>query len=346
MATGHCDWEGRERPRLCELIQRDEGGRGIKNLLCTEIEDHLWQGAESLAHVSVHVGLITGFPCCLDFDPPTETDGPAGTLAVARTLLALGKEVTLWTDECNSKGLLAAARAHPVVGRHLKEGKRFFFRSFGPDVSEESLRREAEAEGGIDHWIAIERAGPASDGNYFTMRGRDMTSLLAPLHLPFLWAAERHHDRAVEGGGKAVVTIGIGDGGNEVGMGTVVDLVRRHIPLGDQIACIVPADFLIVASVSNWGGYALACAVATVSGLLFSGESVLEGLEGVDAESLMPTLEEETLVAGALKEAGVRDGCSSQVEESVDGFPLSRCLELLEAMRESVLIQAAKKPLL
>jgi len=101
-----------------------------------------------------------------------------------------------------------------------------------------------------------------------------------------------------------------------------------------------------VASVSNWGGYALACAVATVSGLLFSGESVLEGLEGVDAESLMPTLEEETLVAGALKEAGVRDGCSSQVEESVDGFPLSRCLELLEAMRESVLIQAAKKPLL
>lgn len=32
-----------------------------------------------------------------------------------------------------------------------------------------------------------------------------------------------------------------------------------------EIACVVPADHLIVTSVSNWGGYALAAAAAAVA---------------------------------------------------------------------------------
>ena len=59
----------------------------------------------------------------------------------------------------------------------------------------------------------------------------------------------------------AIGTIGIGDGGNEIGMGKVRDLVRKHIPHGEEIACCVGADQLITAGVSNWGGYALATAL-------------------------------------------------------------------------------------
>lgn len=40
---------------------------------------------------------------------------------------------------------------------------------------------------------------------------------------------------------------GIGDGGNELGMGKVKEAVRRHIKNGDVIACDVEADFTIVA---------------------------------------------------------------------------------------------------
>ena len=53
-------------------------------------------------------------------------------------------------------------------------------------------------------------------------------------------------------------TIGIGDGGNEIGMGKVLDSVKEHIPYGEKIACRIGADQLITAGVSNWGGYALA----------------------------------------------------------------------------------------
>lgn len=56
-------------------------------------------------------------------------------------------------------------------------------------------------------------------------------------------------------------TIGIGDGGNEIGMGKVRDQVTKHIPYGKEIACRVTADQLITAGVSNWGGYALATAL-------------------------------------------------------------------------------------
>jgi hypothetical protein len=31
----------------------------------------------------------------------------------------------------------------------------------------------------------------------------------------------------------------VGDGGNEVGMGRRLAAVRKHIPLGDRIACVV-----------------------------------------------------------------------------------------------------------
>nr|KAF6483986.1 D-glutamate cyclase [Rousettus aegyptiacus] len=44
-------------------------------------------------------------------------------------------------------------------------------------------------------------------------------------------------------------------------MGKVKEAVKRHIRNGDVIACDVEADSAVIAGVSNWGGYALACAL-------------------------------------------------------------------------------------
>jgi hypothetical protein len=56
-----------------------------------------------------------------------------------------------------------------------------------------------------------------------------------------------------------VPTIGIGDGGNEIGMGTVGwEVIHRNIPQGGRIACRVATNHTIVAGVSNWGAWALA----------------------------------------------------------------------------------------
>lgn len=41
--------------------------------------------------------------------------------------------------------------------------------------------------------------------------------------------------------------LGIGDGGNELGMGKVKEAVKKYIANGDVIACDVEADFAVVA---------------------------------------------------------------------------------------------------
>lgn len=42
-------------------------------------------------------------------------------------------------------------------------------------------------------------------------------------------------------------SIGIGDGGNELGMGKVKEVVKAKMHKGDLIACDVPADFAVTA---------------------------------------------------------------------------------------------------
>lgn len=45
---------------------------------------------------------------------------------------------------------------------------------------------------------------------------------------------------------------GIGDGGNELGMGKVKEAVKAYMPKGSLIACDVAADFAITAGVLNF----------------------------------------------------------------------------------------------
>ena len=44
-------------------------------------------------------------------------------------------------------------------------------------------RRFEELVGSVGLVIAIERSGPSADGRYLTMRGKDMSHLMAPLDL-------------------------------------------------------------------------------------------------------------------------------------------------------------------
>ena len=83
---------------LQERVQRDEGNRGIKPLTRP---GQLLLAAQTLlaAPVGGSVLLLTGFPCLRDRTPPCESDGPPGVAALACTLLALGRPVTLPIEE-------------------------------------------------------------------------------------------------------------------------------------------------------------------------------------------------------------------------------------------------------
>ncbi|XP_022085975.1 D-glutamate cyclase, mitochondrial-like isoform X5 [Acanthaster planci] len=106
-----------------------------------------------------------------------------------------------------------------------------------------------------DHLLAIERSGKAEDGGYYTMKAIDVGRLVGGIDWLFLAAADL----------PKVHTSGIGDGGNELRMGKVRDMVHLDIPQGPTITCSVASDFLLTAGVSNWGGYAVAVGLYLVS---------------------------------------------------------------------------------
>lgn len=168
-------------------VQRDEGHRGIANFACGPGE--LYHAALALLPSS-HVLLLTGFPCHIHCNPPTETDGPLGALALAKAGLLLQKRVTLLTDECNEEVLLAAAAGAALPTLQSNIG--LALHSFPPmqQFTESDETRLFAIASSADIVIAIERTGPNKDGKYLTMTGQDMTHLVA-VSFPSLILAER-----------------------------------------------------------------------------------------------------------------------------------------------------------
>jgi hypothetical protein len=205
-----------------------------------------------------------------------ETDGPLGAAHLANALCG-SAEVVVCTDRW----------CLPVV------------KSLIPGATLDSSKLLD-----CDVLVSIERLGRSADGRYYSMRGIDLTASTAPFDDLFL---ERLN---------GTTTIGVGDGGNEIGMGVVQDVVRRSIPFGEMIGCIVPTDHLVVAGVSNWGAWALAVGV----GLLTN-------------SSLLPSRTEAPSDLLTLVSAGAVDGVTGRNEPTIDGLDWSVHAEVLERLR-------------
>jgi hypothetical protein len=300
---------------LRDLIQRDPGNRGLArdpadNLL-THTAGDFAAACHSIARApNAGVVVVSGFYIPQGQPPACETDGPLGAVFLARALSALRVPVLLVADASMGNAIeagLDAARISPE-----SSGVATAYIGVAPHdvVWVESL---IFAE--VDPWthlIALERVGPShADDRCHSMRGRDITEFTAPAHLLFERAA-----REVPG----VTTIGIGDGGNEIGMGKLPwDTIRRNIPNGGLIACRVPADHLIVAGVSNWGAYALAAGVL-----------LLRGEKG-DADLFDPDRERE-LLRVMVEQGPLVDGVLGRPSVTVDGLTWEQYAEPLAAM--------------
>jgi hypothetical protein len=245
-------------PRLeaiLDAVQHDPGRRGLRadardNLVTATAGD--FAAACDVVASAARVAVVTGFTIPSATPPCGETDGPLGALYLARSLTSLGIEFVLATDGTTLPALraaVAAAALHlPVV--ELADAER-------PHDAKAYAAEFIARAGRFDVLIALERVGPARlCDRCYSMRGRDMTDLTRPAHLLF------------ETGDWA--TIGIGDGGNEIGMGKIPwDTIRKNVRDGDRVACRVPTDHVIVAGVSNWGAYALAAGVRLVRGAAY-----------------------------------------------------------------------------
>ena len=210
-----------------------------------------------------------------------ETDGPPGAAALGRALRRLGADVSYVTD---AESIPVMAAALGVLGEPPE------VRAYGdgPTAAADVLRQARPT-----HLVAIERPGRAKSGEYLNMRGHSVAEWNRPIDDLFIRS------------GAGPVTVGVGDGGNEIGMGNVRARLARQGPLMARIASTVTVDHLVVAGVSNWGAYGI---VAHLGHL--SGQSLLHA----------PAQERELVVACV--EAGALDGVTRRREATVDALPL------------------------
>jgi hypothetical protein len=280
-----------------QLMALDPGGRGIAAFFVRG-------GASAAARAlrrSRRVLLTTGFMVGPGLP---ETDGPPGTACLGRALRTLGAEVTYVTDAAALPPLQAALK---VLGEpatvltyqvpHAAAG------GPAPGAARTAARRLL-AEHRPTHLVAIERPGRARDGHYRSARGRSLTEWNGPLDELFLAAPAR------------TVTVGIGDGGNEIGMGRVHRRVAGAGPVFRAIASVVSVKHLVVAGVSNWGAYGVVAELARLTG-----------------RPLLHTGPEEEAMVRACVDAGAVDGLTFRAEPTVDGLPLPAHIGMLELLR-------------
>lgn len=317
------------------LVTCDIGGRATIVPIRTALGDadgvpHAHRAAERLVS-SVGSGdtvvVTTGFPI-----PPTmapETDGPPGAVAIARALdSALNANVVLTCEPDATTVCEVTARA---VG--LGVADRTIASEASKTISVEPFptspaRADTFAEDllSIDPaaLIAVEKVGPNREGVYHNMAGIDVSDHAAKV--------DRLFDRA----DASITTIGVGDAGNEVGMGTVEAAVRDSVEKGDDcgcpcgagIACAIGTDVLVPATVSNWGAYAIVVSLG-----LLTGGSLLH----------KPAVERRMLHAAS--RAGALDGVAGGTTAWCDGLPPavheSVVRLLVEVTRSSVLDRGA-----
>jgi hypothetical protein len=227
--------------RIEALIHQDVG-RNIGALFAAA-KGGLRHAAVALAAVPTpRIGLLTGFYVPLGTPPAAETDGPAGTALLAAALTRAGVACRVLTDAPCADGCAAALRGAGIANVPLDVVA--IGEPLGGAVA-------AWRDAGIGFALAVERCGLSAGGPPRNMRGVDLSAHTAPLDEVFLAGPWR--------------TIAIGDGGNEIGLGALPrSLFVRHIDYGELIACVTPAEQLVMAGVSHWGCYALIAALAVL----------------------------------------------------------------------------------
>jgi hypothetical protein len=264
---------------LTEITASGSTGRGPSSL-CS---GRLWGGALELIQDCKKIAVVSGFYVPSASSP--ETDGPSGSIFLARALERAGWPVKIWTDvfclDCFKKCAYA-------VG-------------FQPDNVEDASAPSFEGCD-ADLLIYVERLGRAKDGGYYNMRGENVSKWTPPLD-----------SYAIDSG---LPVIGIGDGGNEVGMGSLADELCIIMPDYARCLSIVKADVCIPVDVSNWGAYALASALSSAEGR-WIGQSE----------------EEERMMLLEMSDCGAVDGITKTRSASVDGLRLERHMEVVSLLK-------------
>ncbi|BAS28068.1 glutamate cyclase domain-containing protein [Limnochorda pilosa] len=266
--------------------------------------------------------LATGYPSrSWMFDDLTETDGPVGVAVLARVLEeAWGVVPVVVTGRQLVPVVAATLRSAGLIVGTLEQALRS---KPGPPAAaatavvpftsnQESAVSEAQAllEQVVPALaLSVETPDRAADGNYHNVSGREVPPrLVAAAHVLFTEARKR-----------GVLTVGIGDGGNELGMGNLAPDLSRWMEGAGAFLARTEVDLAIAAAVSNTGAFGLAASLAAAAGRP-------DVLDRIDVGRVIERC----------SDAGAVEGVSSRVDPMSDGVPLALNRALWDLMRFAV----------
>jgi hypothetical protein len=272
-----------------EKIILEDDQRGMTSIYEKIQKGYLEKSVDLILEKKGVVFISTGF--YIFSAQSSETDGPPGAIALGETLEKLGFEIIYITDKFSKDIISGMSSEEKIIDfpitSHTESSK--IANDLIKDYDPKSI-------------IAIERAGLSSDGKYKNFRGLDFSKYNAKIDYLF----EQHPS-----------TIGIGDGGNEIGMGNYKDIIFE---LDNISICpsIITTTQNIIASTSNWGAYGL-----------------IAGISKKFNKNLLPSVEKGKDLINQAYKLGAVEGMSGESKPWVDGRSLEEdkiCLEKLNSL--------------
>jgi hypothetical protein len=235
------------------------------------------------------VFIITGFPVLTK--NVCETDGPPGASVLADVLENAELKPMFITDELCAEIVKASRPKTSMVKLPVDK-------EAAHNIVEDLLSKYNPPL-----LIAIERPGWNRKNEYHTMRGLNISGLVGKTDYLFHIAQRQ-----------GIATAAVGDGGNELGCGSILGTVLKHVPYGSKcqcscgggIAAATPADVLVIAGISNWGAYGIAACFSLLKGLEYKHDK-----------------KSESELLNRIVSAGAIDSVTMKADAFVDGVPPS-----------------------
>ena len=219
-----------------------------------------------------------------------ETDGPPGALILCLILKKLGYIPMILTDKYCQDFFEKYDIKVIYMDINMEKGNKMEFI--------EKTIKEYNPCG----MISIERCGLNIENKYANMRNISISEHTAEIDLFF----EIYYNK--------IPTIGIGDGGNEIGMGNLENIIKDNLNL---IPCKIKVDKLIISSVSNWGGYGLAAYLCKLT----NNKSFFESVEKTVKDYIKYIIS-----------LGSVDGVTHENKEKVDGYDIEIELNIISSL--------------
>ena len=276
---------------IIKNIITDHDKRGISILLPHVSDNVCEEAAELILNNGNKAVILTGF--YILSAGAAETDGPIGAIAIGNALKKLNYQVTYITDKFSA----------PPIKKVLSQDDNFLIFPHQNVNDSKNTASKIIQDINPDIIISIERCGPTINGDYLNSRGKKIDEFNSKTE--FLLDNE-------------IPSIGIGDGGNEIGMGNLKNIIKKSNQLSNP-PCITQTDILIPASTSNWGGYGL-----------------VTGLSKVSKQNLLPSISEDEKLIKDFVDAGGVDGITATSTYKVDSFELEVNSSILERLHKTI----------